>query len=220
MTRTTLIVSLFALASGAYASTISTFNISTTAGLQAGDPCSMSGAGPASDLRPDHPGRRGRRPGDRAACVLGHREEEGRPGRARKRLAAPFRRPHELLLESDLACPRIADAPSPRCTGLSRRFGRLADPFRVTRDCGLDRRRDKRGSPIGEHRRPLPPAVGGGRVCRQLLALIPVRPDQPHGHRRGPAHPLADSCDGIGPRGGRAPRSSRGRKVRRDATRV
>jgi hypothetical protein len=85
---------------------------------------------------------------------------------------------------------------------------------------GLIAAATKGGSPIGEHRRPLPPAVGGGRVCRQLLARIPVRPDQPHGHRRGPAHPLADSCDGIGPRGGRAPRSSRGRKVRRDATRV
>jgi hypothetical protein len=48
VTKTALIVSFFALASGAYASTISTFNISTTAGLQAGDPCSMSGAGPAS----------------------------------------------------------------------------------------------------------------------------------------------------------------------------
>ena len=37
---------IFALASGAYASTISTFNISTTAGFQGGDPCSMSGSGP------------------------------------------------------------------------------------------------------------------------------------------------------------------------------
>jgi hypothetical protein len=44
--KTTLIVSLFALAPGAYPATISSFNISTTA--QGGTPCSMSGSGPGT----------------------------------------------------------------------------------------------------------------------------------------------------------------------------
>ena len=48
MTKTTLIVSLFALASGAYPSTISSFNISTSAfqpGFPSATPCSVSGSG-------------------------------------------------------------------------------------------------------------------------------------------------------------------------------
>lgn len=46
MTKTVLIVSGFALASGAYPSTISSFSISSFA--QDGTPCSMSGSGPGS----------------------------------------------------------------------------------------------------------------------------------------------------------------------------
>jgi hypothetical protein len=44
--KAVLMVSLFALASGAYPATISTFSISTNA--QGGTPCSMSGSGPGT----------------------------------------------------------------------------------------------------------------------------------------------------------------------------